>query len=98
MGDAEAHHAVWTVANVTPEREQQDIQELQDAIDFLDHAPAGFFSVDGSGQIGYVNATLAGWLDYQICTEVSSGGLTLADILSRRRRRAARPGRGVPAR
>ncbi|MGZ8308294.1 MAG: cell cycle histidine kinase CckA [Rhodoplanes sp.] len=82
MGDAEAHHAVWTVADVTPERERQEsvFQELQDAIDFLDHAPAGFFSVDGSGQIGYVNATLAGWLDYDL-TEVSSGGLTLADIL-----------------
>ena len=39
---------VWTVADVTRDRERQEnvFQELQHAIDYLDHAPAGFFSVD----------------------------------------------------
>jgi len=37
--------SVWTVADVTRERERQEnvFQELQHAIDYLDHAPAGFF-------------------------------------------------------
>jgi two-component system cell cycle sensor histidine kinase/response regulator CckA len=40
--------ALWTVADVTHERERQEnvFQELQHAIDYLDHAPAGFLSID----------------------------------------------------
>src|SRR6266853_2249667 len=74
--------SVWTVADVTRDRERQEnvFQELQHAIDYLDHAPAGFFSVDGNGDIGYINATLAGWLDHDLA-QVGSGGLRLADIL-----------------
>ena len=78
----EAGTAVWTVADVTRDRERQEnvFQELQHAIDYLDHAPAGFFSVDGHGDIVYLNATLAGWLDYDLA-QVGSGGLRLSDIL-----------------
>ena len=74
--------SVWTVADVTRDRERQEsvFQELQHAIDYLDHAPAGFFSVDAKGDIGYINATLAGWLDYDLA-KVGSGGLRLADLL-----------------
>jgi two-component system cell cycle sensor histidine kinase/response regulator CckA len=78
----DARSAVWTVADVTRDRERQEnvFQELQHAIDYLDHAPAGFFSVDAHGDIGYINATLAGWLDHDLA-QVGSGGLRLADIL-----------------
>ena len=40
--------SLWTIADVTRERERHEnvFQELQHAIDFLDHAPAGFFSCD----------------------------------------------------
>jgi two-component system, cell cycle sensor histidine kinase and response regulator CckA len=74
---------VWTVTDVTRERERQEniFQELQHAIDYLDHAPAGFFSVDAAGSVGYLNATLAAWLDYDLA-QVGSGGLKLADIVS----------------
>ena len=36
---------VWSLSDVTRERERQEnvFQELQHAIDYLDHAPAGFF-------------------------------------------------------
>jgi two-component system cell cycle sensor histidine kinase/response regulator CckA len=73
----------WTVADVTRDRERQEniFQELQHAIDYLDHAPAGFFSVDGNGNIGYLNATLAAWLDHDLA-QVGSGGLKLTDIVS----------------
>jgi len=77
--------SVWTVADVTRDHERQEntFQELQHAIDYLDHAPAGFFSADGNGDIGYVNATLAGWLDYDLAQVGSGGpgGLRLADLL-----------------
>jgi two-component system cell cycle sensor histidine kinase/response regulator CckA len=82
LGEPRDGAAVWTVADVTRDRERQEnvFQELQHAIDYLDHAPAGFFSVDGHGDIVYLNATLAGWLDYDLA-QVGSGGLRLADIL-----------------
>ena len=79
-----ARRALWTVADVTRERERQEnvFQELQHAIDYLDHAPAGFFSADPAGAIVYMNATLAAWLDYDLA-QVGSGGLNLADIVPR---------------
>ena len=40
--------SLWSVADVTRERDRQEnvFQELQHVIDFLDHAPAGFFASD----------------------------------------------------
>ena len=75
--------SLWTVADVTRERERHEnvFQELQHAIDFLDHAPAGFFSASEAGAVSYMNATLAGWLDYDLA-QVGSGGLTLDDIVA----------------
>ena len=80
---ARAALTVWSIADVTRERERQEnvFQELQHAIDYLDHAPAGFFSVDAKGHIVYLNATLADWLDHDLA-QVGSGGLKLADIVS----------------
>src|SRR5262245_5437678 len=73
---------VWGVTDVTRDRERQEniFQELQHAIDYLDHAPAGFFSVDAKGDIRYINATLAAWLDHDLA-QVGSGGLMLSDIV-----------------
>ncbi|TMI99798.1 MAG: response regulator [Alphaproteobacteria bacterium] len=78
-----ARWTTWTVGDVTRDRDRQEnvFQELQHAIDYLDHAPAGFFSVDQQGQVSYLNATLAGWLDYDLA-QVGSGGLKLADIVA----------------
>jgi two-component system, cell cycle sensor histidine kinase and response regulator CckA len=74
---------LWSVADITRERERHEnvFQELQHAIDFLDHAPAGFFSADAEGRISYMNATLAGWLDYDLA-QVGSGGLALSDLIA----------------
>ncbi len=75
--------AVWSVADITRDRERQEdvFQELQHAIEYLDHAPCGFFSVNAGGELIYVNATLANWLDYDLA-EIGSGGLKVADIMS----------------
>src|SRR5580700_6090938 len=82
-GRRDAHLTVWSLTDVTRERERQEnvFQELQHAIDYLDHAPAGFFSVDAKGDIVYLNATLAGWLDQDLA-QVGSGGLKLADLVA----------------
>ena len=68
----DAKMTVWSIADVTRERERQEnvFQELQHAIDFLDHAPAGFFSVDAAGDIVYLNATRS-------ATQDALGDLTL---------------------
>ena len=78
-----ARTTVWTVADVTRDREKQEnvFQELQHAIDYLDHAPAGFLSVDAAGNIVYLNATLATWLEQDLA-EVGSGGLKLSDVVT----------------
>ena len=74
---------LWSVADVTQDREKQEsvFQELQHAIDYLDHAPAGFFSVAPDGPVVYMNATLAAWLDYDLA-QVGSGGLALRNLVS----------------
>jgi two-component system, cell cycle sensor histidine kinase and response regulator CckA len=78
-----ARRTVWSLADVTRERERQEnvFQELQHAIDYLDHAPAGFFSVNHKGEVIYVNATLANWLDHDLA-QVGSGGLKLGEIIA----------------
>jgi two-component system, cell cycle sensor histidine kinase and response regulator CckA len=82
-GKRENRLTVWSLSDVTRERQRQEnvFQELQHAIDYLDHAPAGFFSVDADGDIIYLNATLANWLDQDLA-QVGSGGLKLTDLVS----------------
>ena len=82
-GKRDARMTVWSIADVTRDRERQEnvFQELQHAIDYLDHAPAGFFSVDAAGDIVYLNATLASWLDHDLA-QVGVGSLKLTDIVA----------------
>ena len=82
-GKREQRLTVWSLADVTRELERHEnvFQELQHAIDYLDHAPAGFFSAEGNGNIVYLNATLANWLDHDLA-QVGSGGLKLDDIVA----------------
>jgi len=82
-GKHDSKMTVWSIADVTRERERQEnvFQELQHAIDYLDHAPAGFFSVDAHGDIVYLNATLATWLDHDLA-QVGAGSLKLTDIVA----------------
>src|SRR5438552_4406809 len=79
----EVRFTVWAIADVTRDRARQedDFQYLQDAIQYLDHAPCGFFSVNAAGVLTYVNATLASWLDQDLA-DIGSGGAKLTDIIS----------------
>jgi two-component system, cell cycle sensor histidine kinase and response regulator CckA len=82
-GKRETKYAVWSIGDITRDRERQEdvFQELRHAIEYLDHAPCGFFSVNPTGDLVYVNATLANWLDHDLA-EIGSGGLKLTDIVS----------------
>src|ERR1700761_7290998 len=84
-GKRDARYAVWSIADITRDRERQEdvFQELRHAIEYLDHAPCGFFSVNPAGELVYVNATLANWLDYDLA-EIGSGGVEPSHILNRR--------------
>ena len=83
QGKRDSRLTVWSLSDITREREGQEnaFLNLQHAIDYLDHAPAGFFSVDAKGDVVYLNATLAGWLDQDLA-QVGSGGLKLADLIA----------------
>src|SRR6266849_5716733 len=82
-GKRESRMTVWSLADVTRELERHEnvSQELQHAVDYLDHAPAGFFSAEANGNIVYLNATLANWLDHDLA-QVGSAGLKLDDIVA----------------
>lgn len=74
---------LWQVSDVTSERENQEtaFQQLQDAIHYLDHAPAGFFSSEENGALVYVNATLADWLGMDLAS-FKSERLRIQDIIA----------------
>src|SRR4029078_9239925 len=63
------------------ERKEAGYEKVQQAIAYLDNAPAGFFTADGDGTIDYLNATLAQWLRLDL-GDVAGGNLKLAKIMS----------------
>ena len=73
---------LWSVSDITRERERQEnvFQELQYAIDYLDHAPAGFLSLNPDGDVVYLNATLAQWLGHDLA-DFASSKLKWADLV-----------------
>ncbi len=73
---------VWQTSDVTGDRHKQEIafQDLQNAINYLDHAPAGFFSSANDGSLVYLNATLADWLGIDLAL-FKPGSVNLRDIV-----------------
>jgi len=76
-------YTVWRVIDMTDDRVRQEAAfgHLQYIIDYLDHAPAGFFSADADGRIEYINATLAGWLGIDLA-RTTDGSLNLGSIIA----------------
>ena len=74
---------VWQLSDITEDRRAQEraFQELQHAINYLDHAPAGFFSSNAGGDVVYLNATLADWLGVDLAL-FRQGSLKLKDFVS----------------
>ena len=73
----------WQISDISSERAEQEkfFRDLQDAIDHLDHAPAGFFSADSKGAITYINSTLAEWLGIDL-VQFQSGTVDVSDIVA----------------
>ena len=73
---------IWSVEDITRDRDNNEsaFRDLQRAIDYLDHSPAGFFSADAHGRVQYLNSTLADWLGYDLA-EFNAGHLGLSDIV-----------------
>ena len=74
---------VWQLSDITEDRLEQEtaFQELQHAIHYLDHAPAGFFSSEPDGSIVYLNATLADWLGIDLAL-FKPGSVKLSEFVS----------------
>ena len=74
---------VWQITDITIDRDDQErfFKELQNAIDYLDHAPAGFFSAGRKGEIVYLNATLAEWLGIDL-TKFAPGSMSIGDLVA----------------
>ncbi len=74
---------VWQLSDVTADRRSQEtaFQELQHAIHYLDHAPAGFFSSEADGKVVYLNSTLADWLGVDLAL-FKPGSLRIKDFVS----------------
>jgi two-component system cell cycle sensor histidine kinase/response regulator CckA len=87
-GFARALH--WRVEDVTARRELDVVMLREQAklVDFLDHAPVGFFSVDQDGRFLFVNATLAKWLG-ATPREIIDGARNLHEVLADPPRNAA---------
>ena len=83
LGAASQGMQAWQIADVTADREQQELsfQELQHAIDYLDHAPAGFIATDERLTLAYVNATLADWLGIEL-GDFRAGKQSILDLVS----------------
>jgi len=74
---------LWMVDDITLRRQmEQVIQEEQERfVDLLQHAPIGFYSVDGAGRFLFANRTLCDWLGLTQ-EDLRDGGLRLADLLA----------------
>ncbi len=73
---------VWQASDVTRDRRKHEtaFQDLQNAINYLDHAPCGFFSSDKHGALVYINATLADWLGIDLVS-FQPGSINLRDVV-----------------
>ena len=74
---------VWRIENVTVRREAEASlrDEQLKLVDFMDHAPVGFYSVDGDGRFLFANATLGRWLGVEP-RDLVRGDYRLHDFLA----------------
>jgi two-component system cell cycle sensor histidine kinase/response regulator CckA len=76
-------YSLWSFEDVTARHEMEQVirDEQMKLADFLDHAPIGFYSVDGEGCFLFVNQALAEWLGVTP-GELVDGGYRLKDFLA----------------
>src|SRR5438067_2396019 len=76
-------YSFWNFQDITPRHEMEAVihDERNKLVDFLDNAPIGFYSVDGSGRFLFINQTLAQWLG-STPAEIIASGVRLHDFLA----------------
>jgi two-component system, cell cycle sensor histidine kinase and response regulator CckA len=76
-------YSLWSFEDVTARHEMEQVirDEQMKLADFLDHAPIGFYSVDGEGRFLFVNQALAEWLG-ATPGELLEGSYRLRDFLA----------------
>ncbi|HUH82974.1 MAG TPA: PAS domain-containing protein [Stellaceae bacterium] len=76
-------YSLWSFEDVTARHEMEQVirDEQMKLADFLDHAPIGFYSVDGEGRFLFVNQALAEWLGASP-SEMVEGGARLRDFIA----------------
>jgi two-component system cell cycle sensor histidine kinase/response regulator CckA len=74
-------YSFWNLQDITARHEMEAVinDERNKLVDFLDNAPIGFYSVDGSGRFLLVNQILAEWLGTTAAEMI--GGARLHDFL-----------------
>lgn len=73
---------VWRTSDITKDRYEQEnsFQELQRAINFLDHSPVGFLSIDANGKVVYLNATFSDWVGIDLAA-FDPGSVDLEQVI-----------------
>ena len=76
---------IWQLKDMTAAAREGEnaFEKLQMVVGYLDAAPAGFLSANREGRVGYMNATLAQWLDLEL-SDTAAGDFELSDILSQK--------------
>ena len=69
-------YSFLNLRDITARSEMETVirEERNKLVDFFDHAPIGFYSVDGNGRLRFVNQTLAQWLGTTPAKLLASGG------------------------
>ena len=82
---------LWMVDDITLRRQLEQVmrEEQERFVDLLEHAPIGFYSVDGEGRFLFANQTLCDWLGLSY-EDLESGAVQLHDVI------AERPPEGAP--
>jgi two-component system cell cycle sensor histidine kinase/response regulator CckA len=77
-------YGLWSFEDVTTRHEMEQVirDEQMKLADFLDHAPTGFYSVDGEGRFLFVNQALADWLGASPTALVENGAKLRDFIIS----------------
>ncbi len=74
---------LWMVDDITMRRQLEQVVQAEQKrfVDLLEHAPIGFYSVDGDGKFLFANQTLCDWLDLSH-EDLESGAIHLHDVIA----------------
>ena len=74
---------LWLVDDITVRRQMEAVIHEEQArfVDLLEHAPIGFYSVDGEGNFLFANQTLCHWLGLTH-SDLESGHVRLHDLVA----------------